>query len=550
VSSFMGPLHFNTGTDIPRQLLGDSARLGQVLLNLVGNAIKFTDSGQVILKISLLEKSPQQALLEFSVNDTGIGLTEDQIAQLFQSFTQADTSITRRYGGTGLGLAISQRLVGMMGGEIKVQAEPGKGSTFSFVLSLGCQAQAGSRNFEQARELGHPRVLVVNDNPDSLESMRAALTSFDFQVTAVNSVETGLEMLLQPSPELPFDLAVIDWGLSGGITGREAIYLFRQDPRLKLLPAILLVNTREMIQPADIAGLDGVLIKPFTRSQLFDCIMQLFGRKVAPETRQAEAFVARENLDVLRGKKILVVEDNTINQMVAEDTLKSMGVQVSLANHGEQAIQMILAQHFDAVLMDIQMPGLDGYQTTIKIRSDARFSFKKLPIIAMTAHALADDRGKALAAGLNDYVSKPVDVLQLANTLVRWLVPHAAMLEVDSVADFPAAPVSVLNTVSALQRLGNKKDLYLQLLAEFQKNYSDSVQTIRAALNAEDQVLAHRLTHSLKGVAGTIGAGDLGETAKQLETAITTHNAPILEALLAELEQKLALVIASITQVV
>ena len=541
-------LVFNTGTDIPRQLLGDPARLGQVLLNLVGNAIKFTDSGQVILTVSLLEQNPQQALLEFSVIDTGIGLTQEQISQLFQSFTQADTSTTRKYGGTGLGLAISQRLVRIMGGEINVQAEPGKGSIFSFVLKMGCQTeQADSSYFEQARKLGHLQVLVVNDNPDSLASLRAALSSFNFQVTGVQSVETGLEMLLQPpAPGLIFDLVIMDRGLSGGITGEKAIHLFRQNPRLKLLPAILLVNTGEKVQLANNAGLDGILVKPFTRSQLFDCIMQLFGRKGASGPRRVVSLVARENLDELRGRQILVVEDNTINQLVAEDTLKSMGVRVSIASNGEQAFQMILAQHFDAVLMDIQMPGLDGYQTTLKIRSDARFSFEKLPVIAMTAHALSDDRGKALASGLNDYVTKPVDVLQLANTLVRWLSPRAALTEIDPRADLPAAPASVLDTVSALNRLGNKNDLYLRLLAEFQKGYSGSVPAIRAALLTEDLELAGRLAHSLKGVAGTIGADELRESARQLETAIAASNAPIFEALLARLEQKLVLVIASI----
>jgi len=542
-------LVFNTASDVPRLLIGDPFRLGQVLTNLLGNAIKFTEAGEVVVRTSLVNKTAQNIILEFSIRDTGIGITQAQLAELFQPFSQADTSTSRKYGGTGLGLTISQRLVNLMGSEIQVDSQVGQGTTFAFRLSLKQQAQVDHESFGMTPELNGLRVLVVDDHAATREFLQSALEAFTFHVTVADSAEAGLERLERKSSKQPFDLILMDRSLSGKLDGLEAIRRIKQNPKLSSTPALLLIHADELLQQTAENAPDGYLIKPITRSQLFDEIMLVFGHE-KPTRISAERKFTTGLLNKLHGRRALLVEDNPINQLVATEMLQSLGLQVSIASDGEEAVKMVMENQFEVVLMDIQMPGMDGYQATAQIRSDPRFTYANLPIIAITAHALAEDREKTLEAGLNDYVTKPIDMSQLANALLACLSPD----KVDnSTTDNVAARASSLptaldsiNMTSALARLGEKQELYLRLLLMFRENQAETAQAIRSALQSDDLPLAGRLAHTLKGIAATIGADQLSSAAKALEIAIVQGETGLYAGNLEKMEQELASVMAAL----
>ncbi|MFM8319477.1 MAG: response regulator, partial [Chloroflexota bacterium] len=416
-------LVFHTAPAVPRLLVGDALRLGQVLTNLVDNAIKFTSSGEVVVLTRLIEQPGSPVRLNFAVRDTGIGLTETQISRLFEPFTQADSSITRKFGGTGLGLVICQRLVSQMGGSIGVQSRAGRGSTFSFTLTFDRQAASEPAALAASPDLVGLRVLLVEGSPPAREFLVEALRSFSFGVTAAASIDEALAYLdSRPTGEL-FELLLLDPARPGQPGGLPEVRRLQAHPGLAQTPALLLVTARQLeqeIHEINRLGLAGYLIKPVTRAQLFQSVLQALGR-AANRSRPAAAGPAHTTLEQLRGGRVLLVEDNDVNSMVALAMLRSLGLLAAHATSGEQAVQMVLEGEYDAVLMDIQMPDLDGYQATARIRSDPRFS--DLPIIALTAHALEGDREKALSAGLNDYVAKPVDIQRLSAVLQRWLKP-------------------------------------------------------------------------------------------------------------------------------
>ena len=562
----------NIAPDIPALLLGDPARLGQVLLNLVGNAIKFTEAGSVIVKTRLLEQAAGKVQLEFSVQDTGIGLSAEQLGLLFKPFTQADSSTTRKYGGTGLGLSISRRLVQIMGGGIKVESQPGKGSTFTFWISLGLPdpvtaAQVENPSFAEIPELEGLRVLVVDDNSEALEAVCTLLDYHACQVTGVSSLEAGLELLLQDSPAAPFRLVLIDWSLPGDMNGLDAIYKIKQSVKKDSLQAVLMGSSMEVLPLAENFNVDGILVKPFTRPQLYDVLRQVFTSEMAMShsslqlTSPLSANITSESLEKLRGAHILLVEDNQINRMVATEIMQNMGMKVSLASDGETALEMVAksftsapTDHFDAVLMDIQMPGIDGYEATRRLRQEQSKNGQLLPIIAMTANAMKGDRKKALDAGMDDYISKPIKVNQLAAVLLQWVKPHAgADLPVPAarpatVIELPAA-LEAIDMPGALKRLGNNKKLYRQLLVLFNVEHANDARKLRAALQDGDLDLARRQVHTLKGVAGTIGAEELQRAAKDLEAALIALDAQAYQPGLTRLDQALSVVIASIADI-
>jgi signal transduction histidine kinase/DNA-binding response OmpR family regulator len=578
-------LVFETAPDVPRRLAGDPSRLGQVLLNLVGNAIKFTNAGDVIVKIKLVDQNSGQVKLEFSVRDTGIGMTAEQQKDLFEPFTQADSSTSRKYGGSGLGLTISQRLVQFMGGAIRVESQLGQGSEFIFSVAFGCQV------VQNAVPLlfGGKSALVADDNASSLAALRSALESFSFQVTTVQSAQAALERLRQPTQETPSQLVFMDSDMPGGMGGLEAIRLIKLDPRLAQTRVFLLVSPDELDQQTQNAEVDGYLIKPVTHSQLSDTILQALSGNCPASQDNAERTKKPKRVtkplvykatEILRGRHVLLVEDNEINQIVATEILQNMGLQVSIANNGEEAIEMVKKSGlesgsaggvFDVVLMDIQMPAMDGYQATALIRQDPRFKDARLPIIAMTAHALEGDRQKAIEAGLNDFVSKPVDVVQLANALLRWVDRTPRMNESLPVLQsapketMPPAPpaqpevrqdeflpdaLDFINMEAALARLDGNRKLYRRLLLMTHSDHALTAQAIRQALDGKDFELARRLAHTLKGVAGTIGADELRAAAKDLEMAIAEGNAALYAGTLRAVEQNLAVVMASIGQMI
>jgi signal transduction histidine kinase/CheY-like chemotaxis protein len=430
---------FATAPDVPLSLVGDPLRLGQILLNLTNNAVKFTEQGEIVISTQLANKTGDQVTLAFSVQDTGIGMTAEQAAKLFQAFSQADTSTTRKYGGTGLGLTISKRLVEMMNGEIGVESEPGHGSTFHFTANFELAAQELEKRSRLAGELKGLKVMVVDDSTTSQNIFREILESFSFNVTVADSGEKAIaEINKYAGQENGYDLVIMDWKMPG-MDGIEASRRIKQISDSFRKPKIIMATAygrQEVMNQADEVGLDGFLIKPVNPSVMLNTIMAVFGKEVerSPRVRSAKTRKEQprdqETLGRLEGARILLVEDNEINQQVASEILKGAGIEVSLAINGQEAVNAVQQHPFDAVLMDIQMPVMDGYEATRKIRewqliahssqlkadatdlsatrdqrpetSDQTSILQpltsNLPIIAMTAHAMA-----ACKNGFNHY---------------------------------------------------------------------------------------------------------------------------------------------------
>ena len=541
-------LLFSVEPNVPTALVGDPLRLGQVLLNLVSNAVKFTESGEVVIVVQRVEKHDNQVTLRFAVRDTGIGLSREQIARLFQSFTQANGSTSRKFGGTGLGLAISKRLVEIMGGEIWVDSETGVGSTFSFTVLLGSQTGTERSRTLPVTDLGSMRMLIVDDNATSRQILKDILESLDFEVALATSGEEAITEVIQAAENRPYDLVLMDWKMPG-INGVEAARRIKANTAMSKAPKVILVTAygrEDVMHDAQQAELDGFLLKPVSSSVLFDTILSTFGRQVP---KQAAATPKRKHAaqpaGSARGARILLVEDNQINQEVAMEILTQAGLVVTIANNGKEALAVLECAAFDGVLMDVQMPEMDGYAVTRALRGQERW--QNLPVIAMTANAMAGDREKCLQAGMNDYVSKPVDPDELLAIIERWVKPTqpAAAPSAATQSDYPGeAPPELsalqgIDIVTGLQRVRGNQGLYTNLLRQFAADHVDDVTAIRAALDAGDRKLAQRLAHTLKGAAGNLAATELYTVAKDVETGLktTTVDAPLLQ--LNELQQVL-----------
>ena len=547
---------FAMAPEVPRFLVGDTLRLGQVLISLADNAVKFTESGEIVVSTELVAQDRDRVTLKFSVNDTGVGLTQEQVAKLFQAFSQADTSTTRKYGGTGLGLTISKRLVKMMGGEIWVESEAGQGSAFTFTATFRRGHEKEKRRFTPSPDLQGMKVLAVDDNATSRQILQEILESFSFEVALASSGEEGLAELENAAEGNSFELVIMDWKMPG-MDGIEASRRIKKHPQLGKIPPIVMVTNygrEEIMKKAEDAGLDGFLIKPVSPSVLFDAIMQAIGKDVPKRSRAAhEKAREAEALQYIRGAWVLLVEDNDINRQVAQEILVGAGINVSLANDGQEAIEAIKEKEYDAVLMDLQMPVMDGYEATRVIRSDPRF--KELPIIAMTAHAMAGDREKSLEVGMNDHVTKPIDPDQLFATLMKWIQPLERRYELGSRVKPEAGPngeralpeeLPGIDIASGLKRVDGNQKLFLKLLSKFRLKHSQTVDEIRQALAEGDSNLAERLAHTVKGVSGNIGANDLHVAAHAVEMDIKKGKTDNIEGPLEQLTFTLEEVLASI----
>ena len=592
---------FSTGQDVPRFLVGDPLRLGQVLLNLANNAVKFTDSGEIVVSTAKVNELDNRILLKFSVSDSGIGLTADQIARLFQAFTQADTSTTRKYGGTGLGLTISKRLVEMMGGEIWAESEAGNGSTFSFTAAFEMGREKAKKDATLPPNLHNLNVLVVDDNATSRQILQDMLESFSFNVVLTASGREGLAEIEKGYENKPFDLVIMDWKMPE-MDGIETARRIMNHPDLDRLPAIILVTAygrEEIMRQSDQLGLDGFLIKPVSPSVLLDNIMHALGEKKTGPT-QSSPFQDQEAewREYFRGAHVLLAEDNEINQQVAREILENAGLKVSLADDGKQAIEAVKNETYDVVLMDIQMPILDGYEATKRIReweqenrgqrTEDRIEppslqppTSNLPIIAMTAHAMTGDREKSLEAGMNDHVTKPIDPQQLFTTLQQWIRPakdrdESSNAQNDILAasrddrtaritepvpgntagstagdKFPQT-MPGFDLSAGRQRLQGNERLYKKLLLDFAANYATAPAEIQAALDNRDMDQAHHLIHSLKGVSANLAATDLQAAAVKMENLVKPGkqkqppSAQLLSDELADLARALKLTIQSI----
>ncbi len=591
-------LLFKTDPSVPTALVGDPLRLGQILTNLSNNAVKFTDTGEIVISTELAQKDGTQVTLKFSVQDTGIGMTSEQAAKLFQPFMQADSSTTRKFGGTGLGLTISKRLAEMMGGEIWVESEQGQGSTFSFTANFGLGKEKAKKQYKPASELRGMRVLVVDDNATSRDILQEMLESFTFEVTVAASGPEGITELENAEEDKPFELVVMDWKMPD-MDGIEASKRIKAHKGLNKIPAIVLVTAygrEEIMQQAEEVGLEGFLLKPVNPSILFDTIIQAFGEEV-PETSRIALRREQETnaFEDIRGANVLLVEDNEINQQVAKEILEGVGLNVILANNGQEAVNAIKENSYDAVLMDVQMPVMDGYTATRKIREwesevgmrnaevgeqreegerlgrwegekkseiqstkntadkNPQSEFKGLPIIAMTAHAMAGDEEKSLQAGMNAHVSKPIDPDQLFSTLQKWIKPgekRAQAQQPEIPAAVPESPITKPETddlpdslpgfdlAAGLKRLLGNKGLYKKLLLDFHTNYGGAADEIRRALAAKDFDQVHSLVHNIKGLAGNLEATNLQKAAMELEGLVRGKVAGTIDDL--DLDRKFA----------
>jgi two-component system sensor histidine kinase/response regulator len=543
-------LYFQTNPDIPLGLLGDSLRLGQVLTNLVGNAVKFTHSGTVMVSVEPVSKDEQHITLKFSVTDTGIGMTEPQQRKLFEPFTQADSSMNRRYGGTGLGLAISKQLVERMGGRIGVKSTPGTGSTFTFTIVLGLTTEGLTRNKAPLFSLRDLRVLVVDDSPAEAKAMSQMLTAMSFNVTVVNSGRDALKTL--NNWERPYDLVITDWRMPD-IDGFETIRRIRGLLKLPKQPKIFLVTAyarEEARHQAEQLGLDAFLVKPVSSSILFDTVIQVFGKgePVHPNTASQQA-----DATSIAGARVLVVEDNEINQQVARENLESYGLVVEVAANGRQAIQLLtdLNYQFDIILMDIQMPEMDGFEATRLIR--AEYSKDTLPVIAMTAHTLQSEVQHCLDEGMNDYISKPVDPNRLREVLIRWIKPRPAENAPLSTTGTPepvqpGSDIPGIDMPAAMKRLMGNRRLLEKLLRDFVRDYAGVCSRIVQALDSEEPGSAGTILHSMKGVAGNLAASAVYDIVVSLEEAIRLKDRARMDQLLVKLGNAMNTIVESAKQ--
>ena len=511
---------------IPEYLVGDPVRLGQILTNCVNNAVKFTEHGEIRVNIEQLERTGEKVQLKCSVRDTGIGMTREQSARLFQPFTQADMSTTRKHGGTGLGLTICRRLVELMGGRIWLESEPGVGTTFYFTVWLGVGDVSGSRKIVPAK-LRELRVLVVDDNAAAREILQEPLTTVVSRVDVVESGKEAVAAIQRHDATDPYDLVFMDWRMPG-LDGLQASRYIKSDETLRHQPSIVLVTAfgrEEVREEAERLQLDGFLVKPVTRSMIVDTLVNIFAESATERDKSTDGEPAMP----LRGARILLGEDNEINQQIATELLEGAGATVTIANNGREATEILSGgpqpPPFDVVLMDLQMPEMDGFQATAKLRNDSRFV--ALPIIAMTAHATLEERQRCLAAGMNDHVAKPIDPDNLFETVGRFYKPDAGAAPADARAgSAPPQPadnlptIADLDTKDGLSRVGGNSVLYMKLLRQFIEQHALTVEQVTDALAKGDTALAERLAHTLKGVAGNIGSAQVPSAAGALEKAI------------------------------
>jgi PAS domain S-box-containing protein len=539
---------------IPQSLLGDPLRLGQILTNLINNAVKFTERGEICVNAEMLQHTGEKCQLKFSVRDTGIGMTREQAARLFQPFTQADMSTTRKYGGTGLGLTVSRRLVELMGGQIWLDSEPGVGTTFLFTAWLGIGQQTGNGKVVPER-LGKVRALIVDDNAAAREIIDDLLKGVVAQTDAVGSAPEAIAAIKQADAAVPYDVVFMDWRMPG-MDGLQAARAVKSDASLRHPPAIVMVTAfgrDEIREEAERLHLDGFLVKPVTRSMLVDALVSTFAD---PGDQAAAVASATAEGVSLAGLRILLVEDNDINQQIAVELLEGVGAAVDVVGNGRDAVDKLfggpIPPPYDVVLMDLQMPLMDGFQATAKIRADSRFA--ALPIYAMTAHATLEERDHCLANGMNGHIAKPIDPALLYDTLSK--VPRQASEAVTattSVAPTSEAPppaiaaptdlppVDGLDSAAGLRRVAGNQKLYLKLLRQFASQQADTVGQLRAALAAKDAESATRLAHTLKGVAGNLGAAPVEVAAATVEallrdSALSDAVYPALEQLAAVLD--------------
>ena len=557
-------LILDVASDVPVEVVGDSLRLGQVLINYANNALKFTEQGEIAIVVRVQEQTDDEVVLWIAVRDTGIGLSQEQISRLFTAFTQADATTTRKYGGTGLGLAISKRLAEMMGGAVGVESVLGKGSTFWFTIRLGI-GHPPKRMLMPSPDLRGRRILVVDDNDNARLVMNEMLVSMSFIVDVVASGRDAVSAVEQAdSMNNPYAIVFMDWHMPG-MNGVDACRQIKALP-LAEPPHLVLITAygrEEVFHQADDAGIHDVLVKPVNASMLFDTAIRVLhsGSSLENEVGEKQHSPNILGLEKIAGATILLVEDNEINQQVALELLRQARFQVDLAENGQVALDLLQLRKYDLVLMDMQMPVMDGVTATIQIRSDSRFV--DLPVVAMTANVLAADRQRCTDAGMNDFLAKPIEPNELWKELLKWIPPqHAsshtisANLHSQAVIEVPPFDIKGIDVAPALRRMLGNVGLYTSTLRKFCKLQESVPQKTRESLEAGDWSAAQRHVHSLKGVSASIGANELSGLASLVEQAIAQKQSRaeiesgieefegLLQTLIRDIQQNLPAIVA------
>ncbi len=533
--------------DVPTDLRGDPGRLRQILINLAGNAIKFTHQGEIVIRVRLTSDTPDGVQLHFAVSDTGIGIPADKVGRLFAKFTQADSSTTRLYGGTGLGLAISKQLIELMGGDVGVRSEPGRGSEFWFNLRL---AKASAPQAEAPSVATVPpgvRVLLADQQPIHREMLRLSLGSLGLRPAEVADAASALQSLTQARQDGdPFALAILDSKLPG-MEEQSLIAAIQTNPLLKDIRLVMSVSLgqRVSLQRMEQAGFAAALRKPARRQKLKEVLAQvLAGKKVvAPPARTPLGFAP---VNGARQTRVLLVEDNHTNQLVALGILKKLGLQADVANNGAEAVGTLGVQSYDLVLMDVQMPGLDGLQATRLIRDPASPILNhQVPIIAMTARALEGDREECQQAGMNDYLTKPIEVPALIAALEKWLRPGTQTAA--PVAARPGAPVAaspvesglpVFNRTAFLSRLMDDEKLARMIIETFLGDLPGQIQQLKQLAQTGDPKSIGHQAHKIRGAAANVGGEELSGLTSTIEQAAKAGDQSIIQARMAELDSR------------
>ncbi len=548
-------LLFSRHPDVPRHLIGDPLRLGQILTNLANNAVKFTDDGEIIVSISLNKLDEEKCALEFRVKDSGIGMSKEQQSRLFQSFSQADTSTTRKYGGTGLGLAISKQLVELMEGSVWVESEPDKGSTFAFTAEFSIAEPQQTTPLTPTPDLRGMKVLVVDDNENARIILTNYLEQFSFEVEQAKSGEEALSIM--GDTEEPFRLVMLDYIMPPGMDGLETARKIHETFPGSGIKQILVssLNQADYVDEPGLELLDNYLSKPTNPSLLFDVIMEAFGEVgyTGKGSKKHADSSRTESLQAIHGARILLVEDNKINQQVATELLEQAGLNVEVADNGQEALDMLEQAGYDCLLMDVQMPVMDGYTATAKIREIEKYA--DLPVLAMTANALAEDRERAIEAGMNDHLTKPINPENLFQALVKWIEPGEREFAAPQVLSNASEsggennlPDSLpgIDIKSGVRQVGGNTVLYTKILHDFFADHQKDVSAIHRAIEIEDFETGQRLAHTLKGIGATIGANDLQQTAELLEGAFKAQTLEVIHEGISSFEQAMETILSGL----
>ena len=547
-------LIFHFPHDLPHKLIGDPLRLSQILINYGNNAIKFTEKGEVIISAEILERDEEGIFIKFNVSDTGIGLTKEQKSKLFQSFQQADTSTSRKFGGTGLGLAIAKQLAGLMGGEVGVESEYGKGSTFWFTAKFEIDKTISKRVLFK-EDLTGKRVLVIDDNEAARFIMKDMLTAMSLEVTLAKSAKEALRQAVEANNMgQPFELIFVDYLMPPGMNGIDFTKALKELIGSSAPPCILVTAyaSDELIHDSSIEGIEHVIPKPVNASLLFETILSIFNLFTTESSVNSyEAGNKNKDIAALKGVRILLAEDNLLNQQIATEILGDEGLVIDVANNGQEAVDMVNKAAYAMVLMDMQMPIMDGLEATRTIRKN--FSNDDLPVLAMTANASDADRKKCLASGMDAHITKPIDPDLLFTEIAKWIKPNNTppitnkTLAITTKETQTIPEIKGVDTNLGLKVAAGKVSLYIKMLKTFSTDQVNAVENIKKAIEKNDFATGQLIAHTLKGTCGSIGATELQNKAEILESHLKEKmsHAKIVE-LLDVIQPRLLLVIGSI----